>query len=145
MLHHVFDGYDPVDKDLVISSHGSLVSTETGTLNAYGLDNCQERGNLFIGPSVEVYMGMIIGENSRNDDLNLSPCKTKKLTNMRASGSDDAIVLTPPVDLTLELAIEYIGPDELVEVTPSHIRIRKRILNQDKRSIIRSVKKEDEE
>ena len=84
---------------------------------------------MFIGSGIDVYEGMIIGENSRGEDLSMSPCKTKKLTNMRASGSDDAISLTPPRELTLELAIEYIGPDELVEVTPINIRLRKKLLD----------------
>ncbi len=130
IVHHVFDEYKPVLEELVINTtHGSLISAEQGTTNAYGLNNAQERGTLFVGAGVDVYMGMILGENSREDDLNLSPCKTKKLTNMRASGTDDAIVLTPPRELTLEIAIEYIGPDELVEVTPKNIRLRKKILD----------------
>lgn len=130
IMHHVFDEYQPVEKDLdSLSSRGSLVSSEPGTSNAYGLNNAQERGELFIGPGVEVYQGMIIGENSRAEDLELSPCRTKKLTNMRASGSDEAIVLEPPRELTLELAIEYIGPDDLLEITPQNIRLRKRILD----------------
>ena len=130
IVHHVFDEYKPmIEESLNSSSHGSLISSEIGTTNAYGLNNAQERGELFVGAGVEVYQGMILGENSRDEDLNLSPCKTKKLTNMRASGTDDAIVLTPPRELTLELAIEYIGPDELVEFTPKNIRLRKKILD----------------
>ncbi|MBI4432597.1 MAG: translational GTPase TypA [Candidatus Omnitrophica bacterium] len=130
IVHHVFDEYKPMVDDLTNTMpHGSLIASETGTSNAYGLANAQERGELFIRPNVEVYQGMIIGANSRGEDLDLSPCKTKKLTNMRSSGSDDAIVLTPPRELTLELAIEYIGPDELVEVTPKNIRLRKKILD----------------
>ena len=130
VVHHVFDEYKPaVEDSFGAAPHGSLVASETGISNAYGLNNAQERGELFIGSGVEVYQGMIIGENSRGEDLDLSPCKMKKLTNMRSSGSDEAIVLTPPKELTLELAIEYIGSDELVEVTPKSIRLRKRALD----------------
>jgi GTP-binding protein len=89
----------------------------------------QERGELFIGPNVDVYEGMIIGQNSRPEDLDMSPCKTKKLTNMRAAGSDDAVMLTPPKEMTLELSIEYLGSDELLEVTPKNLRLRKKILD----------------
>ena len=134
IVHHVFDEYKPMDVASFVSPpHGSLVSSEAGTSNAYGLNNCEQRGELFIGPGVEVYEGMIIGENSRPEDLVLSPCKTKKLTNMRASGSDEAIILTPPKELTVELAIEYIGSDELVEITPKSIRLRKKILDPTER------------
>ncbi|MBI4398025.1 MAG: translational GTPase TypA [Candidatus Omnitrophica bacterium] len=130
VMHHVFDEYQPVeDQAFVNESHGSLISSEPGVSNAYGLNNAQERGELFIGPGVEVYQGMIIGENSRPENLELSPCKTKKLSNMRSTGSDEAIMLAPPRELTLELAIEYIGPDELVETTPKSIRLRKKILD----------------
>ena len=134
ILHHVFDEYKPIQEDFnQTDSHGSLVCMEAGITNSYGLNNCQERGDLFVGPGVDVYVGMVIGENARDEDLNLSACKTKKLTNMRASGTDDAIILTPPREMTLELAIEYIGQDELVEVTPKSIRLRKRILDSNLR------------
>lgn len=134
IVHHVFDEYkEMIDQEIGSGSHGSLVASEPGESNAYGLNNAQERGTLFIGAGVDVYQGMIIGENSRDEDLDLSPCKTKKLTNMRSSGSDEAIVLTPPRELTLELSIEYIGPDELVEVTPKNIRLRKKILDPTQR------------
>ena len=130
ILHHVFEEYKPmVDQDMGSAPHGSLVASEPGLSNAYGLNNCQERGELFITAGVEVYQGMIIGGNSRGEDLDISPCKTKKLTNMRSSGSDEAIILTPPREMNLELAIEYIGPDELVEVTPKNIRLRKKELD----------------
>ncbi len=127
IIHHVFDEYKPIqDETLNMASHGSLVASESGESNAYGLCNVQERGDLFIGAGVDVYQGMIIGENSRDEDLDISPCKTKKLSNMRSSGSDEALSLTPPREMNLELAIEYIGPDELVEATPKNIRLRKR-------------------
>ena len=130
VINHAFDEYEPMDKDLpFVNTHGSLVSSETGVSTSYGLNNAQERGELFIGPNAGVYEGMIIGQNSRPEDLGLSPTKTKKLTNMRASGSDDAIILTPPREMTLELSIEYLGPDELLEVTPKSLRLRKKILN----------------
>ncbi|MBI3013262.1 MAG: translational GTPase TypA, partial [Elusimicrobia bacterium] len=130
ILHHVFDQYKPIEGEFKQANvHGSLVSMENGVACSYGLNNIQERGELFIGPSTPVYQGMVLGENARPEDLNVNPCKQKKLTNMRASGSDDAIILTPPREMTLELAIEYIGPDELVETTPKTIRLRKKILN----------------
>jgi len=129
IIHHVFDEYKPIEDNLIATPHGSLVAFENGTTNAYGLRNCEERGDLFVPPGIEVYQGMVIGENSRGEDLDISPCKTKKLSNMRATGSDEAIILKPPKEMTLELAIEYIGPDELVEVTPKNIRLRKRALD----------------
>ncbi len=138
IIHHVFDEYQTVDHSAQQeSSHGSLISSELGVSNAYGLNNAQERGELFINPGVEVYQGMIIGENSRPDDLEISPCKTKKLTNMRSTGTDEAIMLAPPRELTLELAIEFIGPDELVEITPQNIRLRKKILDPTQRKRIK--------
>ena len=134
IMHHVFQRYEPVDnRPLLVSLHGSLVAYEDGVSNAYGLFLIQERGTLFIGPGVEVYRGMVVGENSRDEDLDVNICKTKHLTNMRASGSDEALTLTPPRQMPLELALEYIGPDELVEVTPSSLRIRKRLLDPEER------------
>ncbi len=130
IVNHVFDEYKPVEAGAFnVEPRGSLVAIETGVSTAYALENAQQRGELFIGPNVDVYEGMIVGENPRGEDLPLSPCKTKKLTNMRSSTSDIAVVLTPPREMTLELAIEYIGPDELVEVTPKSIRLRKKILD----------------
>jgi GTP-binding protein len=134
VMHHVFERYEPMDKRLLMTSpHGSLVAYEDGISNAYGLFLIQERGSLFIGPGVEVYRGMVVGENSREEDLDVNICKTKHLTNMRASGSDEALTLTPPRQMPLEIALEYIGPDELVEVTPSSLRIRKRLLDPEER------------
>jgi len=130
IINHAFDEYEPMDESLLfVNSHGSLVSSETGVSTSYALNNAQERGELFISPNMDVYEGMIIGQNSRPEDLDLSPCKTKKLTNMRAAGSDEAIILTPPREMTLELSIEYLGPDELLEVTPKSLRLRKKILD----------------
>ncbi len=142
IMHHVFSAYEPADeRDLMIAPHGSLCAYEDGTSNAYGLFMIQERGSLFIGPGVEVYRGMVVGENSRDEDMDVNVCKAKHLSNMRASGSDEALVLTPPRQMTLEFALEYIGQDELVEVTPQHLRIRKRLLNpEDRRKARKSGK-----
>ena len=113
--------------------NGVLVSNEHGEAVAYALFNLQERGRLFVGPGEKLYEGMIIGIHSRDNDLVVNPIKTKKLTNIRAAGKDDAILLTPPIELTLEYAVEFIADDELVEVTPSSIRIRKRYLKEQDR------------
>ncbi len=134
IMNNLFDSYKPVHEiDTQANEHGSLISSETGVSNAYGLNNAQERGVLFIGPAVEVYEGMVVGQNSVDMDIELNVCKTKKLTNMRSSGTDDAIILTPPHPVELDFALEYIGPDELVEVTPKSIRIRKKLLNANDR------------
>ncbi len=134
IINNLFDSYKPVhDIDTKGNEHGSLIASESGTSNAYGLNNAQERGVLFIGPAVEVYEGMIVGQNALDSDLELNVCKTKKLTNMRSSGADDAIILTPPKPITLDFALEYIGPDELVEVTPLNVRMRKKLLNANDR------------
>jgi GTP-binding protein len=129
ILNNLFDSYKEAHEiDLKANDHGSLISSESGVSNAYGLNNAQERGILFIGPAVDVYEGMVVGKNGIDTDLEINVCKTKKLSNMRASGSDDAIILTPPKEVTLDFALEYIGADELVEVTPKNIRIRKKML-----------------
>ncbi|MET0516638.1 MAG: translational GTPase TypA [Nitrospiraceae bacterium] len=142
VMHHVFAGYEPADeKALIVGPHGSLVAFEQGTSTAYALFMTQERGELFIGPSVEVYQGMVVGQNSRDEDLDVNVCKQKHLTNMRASGTDEAVVLTPPQEMTLEFALEYIGQDELVEVTPHNLRLRKRLLNPDERRKARKANK----
>ncbi|MCP9451840.1 MAG: translational GTPase TypA [Nitrospira sp.] len=134
VLHHVFKEYKPAHaQDLVLAPHGSLCAFEDGVSTAYALFMAQERGELFIGPGVEVYRGMIVGQNSRDEDLDINVCKEKHLTNMRAAGSDEALILTPPREVTLEFALEYIGPDELVEVTPKSLRLRKRLLNPEDR------------
>ncbi len=130
IINNLFDSYKPAhDVDEHANDHGSLISSETGLSNSYGLNNAQERGILFIGPATEVYTGMVVGKNALNDDIELNVCKTKKLTNIRSSGTDEAIILTPPRLIELDFALEYIGPDELVEVTPKSIRIRKKILD----------------
>jgi len=126
MMNYVFAEYGPYAGDIVNRTNGVLVSLETCATVAYALFNLQERGRLFLGPGVKVYAGQIIGENSRNQDMQVNPAKGKKLTNMRASGSDENVILTPPVQMSLEDCIAYINDDELVEVTPQSIRLRKR-------------------
>ena len=128
-MNSIFDCYEPYKGDIQARTRGVLVAFEQGTSITYGLYNAQLRGELFIGPGVEVYEGMIVGINSRNEDISINVCKEKHLTNTRASGSDDALRLVPPLQLSLEKAIEFIAEDELVEVTPKNIRLRKVILN----------------
>jgi GTP-binding protein len=128
IMHHVFDAYEPLVEDLPPPEpHGSLVATEDGVSSAYAITTAQERGELFIGPGVPVYEGMVVGEAARPLDVEVNICKQKKLTNVRSSTAETTISLTPPRELTLEYAIEYLGPDELLEVTPKSLRIRKRI------------------
>ena len=142
IMNHVFEGYAPYKGEIDSRSRGSIVSFEQGDAIAYGLFNAQERGRLFITPGTPVYQGMVVGECSRADDLDINVCKGKKLTNTRASGSDDAVKLVPITPMTLEQSIEFIGNDELVEVTPESIRIRKRYLDaaERKRMISRGKK-----
>jgi GTP-binding protein len=108
--------------------NGVFIANELGKTTAYALDNLQISGQLFVSPGQEVYEGMIVGQNSRQKDLTVNPCKLKKLTNMRSKSSDDAPILTPPIIMNLEQAVEYIAPDELVEITPASIRLRKKLL-----------------
>jgi GTP-binding protein len=133
LMSHIFDGFAPVKGEIPDRHNGVLVSNEQGEAVAYALFNLQERGRLFVSPGEKLYEGMIIGIHSRDNDLVVNPIKTKKLTNIRAAGKDDAILLTPPIELTLEYAVEFIADDELVEVTPSSIRIRKRFLKEQDR------------
>jgi GTP-binding protein len=134
LLHHVFDHYGPVNKgELGQRPNGVLISNGQGVALAYSLFSLQERGRLCIGPNEEVYEGMIIGMNNRDDDLVVNPLKGKKLTNMRASGKDEAVVLSPPIRFSLEQAMEFIDDDELIEITPNHIRLRKRYLLEHER------------
>ncbi len=128
IMSHVFDGYAPWAGDLKARQNGSLVASEAGSAFAYSIWKLQERGSFFITPATEVYVGMVVGENNRENDLNVNVCKNKKLTNVRSSGADEALALTPPRKLTLEDALEYIGHDELVEITPASIRLRKKAL-----------------
>ncbi len=133
VVTHTFHDYAPYKGDIPGRKNGVLMAMEHGETTAYSLDGLQPRGTLFIGPGIEVYGGMIIGQHAKDNDLDVNPCKGKKLTNVRASGSDDAIKLTPPRILTLEQALEFIDDDELVEVTPQSIRLRKKELDPNKR------------
>jgi GTP-binding protein len=133
LMSHLFDGYAPVKGDVPERRNGVLVSQEDGEAVAYALWNLQERGRMFVSPGDKLYEGMVIGIHSRDNDLVVNPIKGKKLTNVRAAGKDDAILLTPPIALTLEYAVEFIADDELVEVTPKSIRIRKRHLKEHER------------
>ncbi len=128
-MNHIFDSYEPFKGEVQSRVRGTIVAFENGKSITYGLYNAQDKGDLFIGPGVEVYEGMIVGLNSRGEDLAINVCKEKHLTNTRASGSDDALRLVPPIQMSLEKAIEFIQDDELVEVTPKSIRLRKKILN----------------
>ncbi len=133
IMNHVFDGYEPYKGDIATRSQGSLIAHETGQSTGYGLFAAQDRGRLFIGPGVDVYEGMIVGSNPKNEDMVVNVCKKKHITNTRAAGSDEALKLTPPTILSLEQSLEFIGDDELVEVTPESVRMRKIILNKEQR------------
>ena len=132
-MSHIFDGYEPYKGEIQARTRGTIVAFERGKSITYGLYNAQDKGDLFIGPGVEVYEGMIVGLNSRSEDLAINVCKEKHLTNTRASGSDEALRLVPPIQMSLEKAIEFIQDDELVEVTPKNIRLRKKILDNKER------------
>lgn len=134
ILNHSFLGYEPLKGKPVRRPRGSLVAFERGTTSDYGLFNAQERGTLFVDSGVDVYEGMIVGENARGEDIEINVCKQKHLTNMRASGSDESLKLSPKKELSLEQAIEFIEDDELVEITPQNIRLRKKILDSGKRA-----------
>lgn len=129
IMNHVFHGYEKFKGEIPGRSRGSIVSFEAGDSIAYGLFNAQERGQLFIGAGVPVYTGMIVGVSARAEDIDINVCKGKKLTNTRSSGADEALKLTPPIEMSLEQCLEFINADELVEVTPENIRMRKRILD----------------
>ena len=133
ILNSVFDGYEPYKGEIPTRSQGSLVAFESGEAITYGLYNAQERGDLFIGAGVKVYEGMIVGRNARADDMDINVCKKKQLTNTRSSGSDEALRLTPPIQMSLEQCMEFISDDELLEVTPVSLRMRKRILDCNQR------------
>ena len=133
ILNSVFDGYEAYKGEIPTRSQGSLVAFESGEAITYGLYNAQERGDLFIGAGVKVYEGMIVGRNARADDMDINVCKKKQLTNTRSSGSDEALRLTPPIQMSLEQCMEFISDDELLEVTPVSLRMRKRILDCNQR------------
>lgn len=133
IMNSVFDGYDAYKGDIPQRVQGSLIAFESGETSSYGLFNAQDRGVLFVGPALPVYEGMIVGQSPKNEDMTVNVCKKKHVTNMRAAGSDEALRLTPPTVLSLEQSLEFINDDELVEVTPKSIRLRKRILSREQR------------
>ncbi len=133
IINTIFEGYAPYKGEIQMRYTGSLVASEAGETTSYGLFNTQERGNMFVGVQTPVYEGMIVGENPKAEDIAVNPCKRKHLTSIRSSGADEALILVPPVIFSLEQAIEFIADDELIEVTPKSIRLRKRILNTELR------------
>jgi GTP-binding protein len=133
VISHILKGFEPYRGEIEMRNNGSLVSLETGTAIAYAIDKLQDRGVFFIPPGVEIYSGQIIGEHTRTEDLTINICKTKKLTNIRASGSDEKLSIAPPLIFSLEEALEYIKYDEYVEVTPNAIRMRKILLGENER------------
>ena len=133
IMNHTYDGYKPWRGEISRRRNGALVAWETGSAKTYGLINVESRGTLFIGPGVDVYEGMIVGENSREQDLVVNVCKEKQASNMRSSTKDETVKLKVPRTLSLEQSIEYIGDDELVEITPKTIRLRKLVLNKQDR------------
>ncbi|MEI8406073.1 MAG: EF-Tu/IF-2/RF-3 family GTPase, partial [Actinomycetes bacterium] len=141
ILHHVFDGWAPWAGELKTRRNGAMVADRRGVVTAHALESLQERGQMFVSPTTEVYEGMIVGENARADEMDVNPTKEKKLTNMRASSADNFERLTPATIMTLEQALEYIGDDECVEVTPAAIRLRKTVLDQQTRGRLRSKAK----
>ncbi len=142
IMNSIISGFEPWKGEIETRSHGVLVAWETGDSVGYGLYNAQDRGSLFIGPGTPVYEGMVVGSNPKNEDIVVNVCKKKHVTNMRASGSDDALRLVPPVIMSLEQHLEFVSDDELIEITPKNIRLRKRILNSELRAKQRSRKNE---
>lgn len=138
VMAHRFEGYEPWKGEMAVKRNGSLIALETGTAAAYAIDKLSDRGRFFIFPGEEVYMGQVIGENTRYDDITVNVTKTKKLTNMRASGSDDKALLEPPVRFSLEEAMEYIASDEYIEITPKSMRLRKILLDENDRKRLRN-------
>jgi GTP-binding protein len=137
LLHHAFARYERMKGEISKRTNGVLVSGNVGKTASYALDNLQDRAKLFVGPGIEVYQGMIVGENSRSMDMTVNPTKEKKQSNVRSSGADEAIKLIPPIKLTLEQALEFIDDDELVEITPHNVRLRKKLLTENERSRVR--------
>lgn len=133
IMHHVFFGYEPYKGEVPQRQQGALIAFETGEATGYGIFNAQERGSMFISPGYEVYEGMIVGQSPKSQDIEVNVCKKKQLTNMRASGSDETMKIVPAIEMTLEAALEFINDDELVEVTPKNIRIRKQYLDANMR------------
>ena len=133
IMNHVFDSYEPYKGDIQQRVQGSIIAHETGEATAYGLFYAQERGRLFIGPGVKVYEGMVVGVSPKQEDITVNVCKKKQMTNMRAAGSRSEERLVPPKQMSLEQCLEFLADDELLEVTPHALRIRKTILNHEKR------------
>jgi GTP-binding protein len=133
VMHHNFHAYEPMRGHIPGRSLGVMIASESGTATGFAMDNLQQRGTMFVAPQEPVYAGQIVAEHCRENDLAVNICREKKLTNMRAAGSDKNILLKPPRELTLEIALEYIAEDELVEVTPNAIRLRKRLLTENER------------
>jgi len=144
ILNTIFDGFDEYAGHIEYRKRGSLVADRKGVTTAYALFSLQQRGQMFIGIQVNVYEGMIIGASSRENDMNINPCKPKQLNNIRSAGADEKLILAPPILITLEKALEYISEDELVEITPNHIRLRKKVLASNMRSVVRGEKKKKE-
>ncbi|MEC8425824.1 MAG: translational GTPase TypA, partial [Myxococcota bacterium] len=142
IINTLFDGWDAFAGYIPFRKNGSLVCDRKGQTTAYALFHLQPRGKLFVGPGTDVYEGMIVGENSRENDMNVNATKGKQLTNVRSAGADEKLILAPPVPLTLEKAMEFIAEDELMEVSPGHIRLRKLELRANMRSVVRGERKE---
>ena len=132
-MNSIFTGYEPLRGEVESTRAGTLVAAETGVANTYGLSNAQQRGLTFVEPGMPIYEGMIVGVHARDNDLAVNVCKEKKLTNVRASTADIAIKLTPPLQMTLEESLDFVAEDEVVEVTPKNIRLRKRVLSNERR------------
>jgi GTP-binding protein len=142
IMNSVISGFEPWKGDIETRQHGVLVAWESGEAVTYGLYNAQERGSLFISAGTPVYEGMVVGKNPKNDDIVVNVCKRKHVTNMRASGADDSLRLVPPIQMSLEQFLEFVSDDELIEVTPKSIRLRKKILQADQRARIKSKKQQ---
>jgi GTP-binding protein len=140
-MNSIFEGYQPDRGEVIMRFTGSLVASEAGETTRYGLFNTQERGNLFVGPQTPVYEGMIVGENPKPDDIEVNVCKEKHLTAIRSTGADEKLTLITPVQLSLEEAIEFITDEELIEVTPKSIRLRKVVLDTPSRKRLQAQKR----
>ncbi len=145
IINTIFDGFDEYAGHIEYRKRGSLVADRKGSTNAYALFTLQQRGQMFVGVGIDVYEGMIVGASSRENDMNVNPCKAKQLNNIRAAGADEKLILAPPIEITLEKALEYISEDELVEITPHHIRLRKKVLASNMRSVVRGEKKKEKQ
>ena len=143
ILNTIFDGFDDYAGHIEYRKRGSLIADRKGSTTAYALFTLQQRGQMFVGIQVNVYEGMIVGASARENDMNINPCKPKQLNNMRSAGADEKLILAPPVQMTLEKALEYISDDELIEVTPNHIRLRKKVLAANMRSVVRGEKRKE--